>query len=124
MREPGEKEARRHDAEIGVGDLALRAIEDAKRWGRAEVAFYKGLASDRAVDAKGGVVLAIVAIVLGQAAIVVLLVGLVLTLATLVGPGWATLIVVAVTLGVAAIVASSAMARFRHIARPVPKDMS
>lgn len=109
-------------ADIGIGALALRVVDDAKRWAGAEAGFYKGLASDRAGDAGVGIGLAVAILMLVQALLVLLLVGGVLTLAPSIGPGWATLLMAAVALAAIAILAVMARGRLRQVARPIPKD--
>lgn len=108
--------------EPGIAALAMATVEDAKRWGRAEIAYYKALAGERGVDAGVGTGLALGALALAQAALIALLVGLVLTLTPSTGPGVATLIVVAVTLAIAGIVGMVALARFRRAARPIGSE--
>jgi uncharacterized membrane protein len=101
----------------GIASLAMRTVEDAKRWGRAEVAYYKALAGERGADAGVAAGLAFAAWTIGQAALVALLVGLVLTIAPATGAGVATLIVVAVALVIAAILGFVALGRFRRAMR-------
>lgn len=115
MKQPGNEEP-------SVATLVTRTIDDAKRWGRAEVAYYKSLAGERGVDAGVGIGLAVAALALGQAAIVALLVGLILTLAPHLGAGPSTLIVVVVTLVIVALFGMMAVGRFRRAGRPVGKD--
>jgi hypothetical protein len=105
--------------EPGIAALAMQAVEDAKRWTRAEAAYYKALAGERGVDAGVAGGLAVAALSLAQAAIVALLVGLVLTLAPPTGPGVATLIVVATTLAIAGVLAFMALGRVRRATRPI-----
>ncbi|MEZ0496675.1 phage holin family protein [Sphingomonas sp. IW22] len=106
----------------GIAELAMQTVDDAKRWARAETAYYKALAGERGGDAGIGVGLALAAAGLVQAAVVALLVGLVLTLAPAVGPGWATLIVVVATLLIASIIGMVAIGRLRRAARPLGEE--
>lgn len=87
----------------GVGTLVHRAIEDARELAQAEVALVKIKVGERASAWKSAAVFFAAAAVLALAAVIALLVGLIMTIATLVGPGWATLIVVGVTLVIAAV---------------------
>ncbi|WP_197054228.1 phage holin family protein [Sphingomonas sp. 37zxx] len=107
----------------GVATLVARTVEDAKRWSRAEIAYYKALAGDRGKDVGTGMGLGIAAIVLGQAALIAALVGIVLTLSPLIGPGWATLAVVLATLALAGLLAWMAVGKMRRATRPV-SDMT
>ena len=91
--------------EIGLPALVSQLIEDGRDVVRAEVAVYKAKAAERAAAYKGAVVFFAIAGVLALEALGALLVGLIMTLATLVGPGWATLIVVGVVFAVAGVFA-------------------
>jgi hypothetical protein len=107
--------------EPGIAALALDTVEDAKRWGRAELAYYKSLAGERGADAGIGGGIGIAAVVLLQAAITALLVGLILTLSPRLGAGVSTLIVVAVALVIVAVLGAVALGRFRRVARPIER---
>ena len=65
-------------------------------------------------EAKNGLILGIAALVIALSTVTALLVGLILTLATLVGPGFATLIVLVGALAIAGLLGWLA---YRHIAR-------
>lgn len=91
--------------ELPLPALVSRLVDDARDVARAEVAVYKAKASERAQAYKGAVIFFAVAGVLALEALGALLVGLILTLATLVGPGWATLIVVGVVFAIAGVLA-------------------
>lgn len=93
------------DSDAGISTLVHRAVEDARELARAEVALVKARAGERATAYKNAAIFFGAAGVLALAALVALLVGLILALATLVGPGWATLVVVGVTLLIAAVLA-------------------
>jgi hypothetical protein len=104
----------------GISSLIGETIGDGKRWARAEIGYYKAVASERARDAGIGAGLAIGAALLAQAALIAGLVGLVLTLTPVIGAGWATLLVVSVVLVIAGILAALALSRFRRISAPLP----
>lgn len=89
----------------GISELAGRTIADLKTYARAEIALVKGQVAARAAGAKGAAIFLVAALLLAIGAVGALLVGLIMTLATLVGPGWATLIVVGLTLVVAGLLA-------------------
>jgi hypothetical protein len=81
-------------ADEGLGALFGRAVADAKAYARAEFGYWQALAGARLSAARTGLVLAVAALLLALALPTALVIGLILTLATLVGPGWATLIVI------------------------------
>ncbi len=85
----------------GVGATIVQVTEDAKAYAAAQVALYQAMATARWRIAQTGLIFGGVAAVLALAAVITLLVGLVLALATLVGPLLATVIVVGLTLALA-----------------------
>ena len=87
--------------EEGVGELFGRLVDDGKAFARAEIGYYRALAAVKAGQANGGVILIVAAVLIASACITALLVGLILSLATLVGPGLATLIVIVSALALA-----------------------
>ena len=102
------------EQEEGVGELLGRLVEDGKTFARAEVRYYRTLAMGKLAEAKTGVVFELGALVIALSALTALLVGLILTLATLVGPGFATLIVIVVALVLAGLLG---WLGYRHFAR-------
>lgn len=78
----------------GVGALVHRAVEDARELARAEIALVKAKAGERATAYRNAAVYFGAAATLALSAVTALLVGLIFSLATLVGPGGATAIVV------------------------------
>lgn len=100
--------------EPGIAALAMQAVDDAKRWARAEVAYGKALVGERGSDAGIGIGLALVAAGIAQAALAALLVGLVMMLSPQVGTGIATLIVVTAALVVTAILGLLGLSRIRR----------
>ncbi len=82
------------DPDEGVATLVSRLVADAKDYGRAEMAYVQALARERTNDAARGAGLLAAAAAIALAMLTTLLVGLVLSLTPLVGPFWATLIVV------------------------------
>lgn len=85
-----------------VPELVGRLVDDTRGLVSAEVELYKAKASERVSAYKGAAIFFAAAGVLALAALIALLVGLIITLATLIGPGFAT---AAVVLGVFAIAA-------------------
>jgi hypothetical protein len=104
-----------------ISSLIGETIGDGKRWARAEIAYYKAVAGERAGDAGIGAGLAIGAALLTQAALIAGLVGLVLTLTPRFGAGAATLLVVFIVLAIAAILGFLALVRFRRLRAPLSK---
>jgi hypothetical protein len=78
-----------------LSDVVGRVLDDAKSVARAEANLAKARAIYKIRGYKAPAILFGIAAVLALAAAIGLIVGLILTLATLVGPGFATLIVVA-----------------------------
>lgn len=102
-----------HLEEAGIGELIGQLTEDAKDYARAEADYYKALAQVKMAELKGAAIAAALALALALAAAIGLVVGAILTLATLVGPGWATLIVVGISLLVAGLLGLAAARGFR-----------
>ncbi|ONF97187.1 phage holin family protein [Sphingomonas jeddahensis] len=89
--------------EAGIGQLVSQLATDAREAAQAEVALVKARAGFAVTRYKWAVVYFGAAAVLALAALIALLVGLIMALAPLIGPGWATLAVVAGVLAVATI---------------------
>lgn len=77
-----------------VGELFERLVGDARDVGQAELDYWRTFARRKLREARSGLWWGAASISLALAASVALVVGLVLTLSPLVGPGFATLIVV------------------------------
>lgn len=103
-----------------IGDLFGRLVDDAKGFGQAELDYYRILVRERLRAAKTSLWMGAVAMSLALAASVALVVGLVLTLAPLVGPGWATLIVVSVALGLASLMGWLAWQQIKRVMGELP----
>ncbi|WP_242095617.1 MULTISPECIES: phage holin family protein [unclassified Sphingomonas] len=100
-----------------VPDLLSRLIEDAKAAASAELNLRKIRLTDRIAAYKTAMIFFAVAGVLALAALIALLVGAILSLATLIGPGFATLAVVFGVLLIAGVLAMIGKAR---LAPPAP----
>lgn len=87
--------------EESIGELLGRLVEDGKGFARAELSYYRTLGTGKLAEAKAPAIFGAAALVIALSAVTALLVGLILTLATLVGPGLATLIVILATLALA-----------------------
>ena len=93
------------DGGEGISTLVHRAVEDVRELAQAEVALVKAKAGERVTAYKNAAIFFGAAAVLALSAVTALLVGLILSLATLIGAGWATLIVVVGTFVIAGILA-------------------
>ena len=90
-----------HDPrEESIGELVNRLIEDGRSYARAEVDLLKQIARHRAGRARSGLILLAAGAVLLLSSLTALIIGLVLGLATLIGPLGAGLVVAAVLAGV------------------------
>jgi hypothetical protein len=88
-----------------LSELVGRLTSDARDVASAEIALAKAKLGDAASRYKSAALFFGVAAALGFAALIAMLVGLIETLATLIGPGFATLAVTAGTLIVAGVLA-------------------
>lgn len=89
-----------HDPrEESIADLISRLIEDGRNYARAEIDLLKQIARHRAGRARTGLVLVAAGALLGLSALTALVLGLVLGLATLIGPLAAGVVVTAVLAG-------------------------
>lgn len=99
--------------EAGISQLVSQLAGDAREMAQAEVALVKARAAVAVTRYKWATIYFAVAGVLALAGLVALLVGLILSLATLIGPGVATLAVVGVAFIIAGILAMIGSARLR-----------
>lgn len=91
--------------EHGIAALVGRVTADAREVASAEIALAKARVGDTVSRYRNAAIYFAAAAVLALAALPALLVGLILTLATLIGPGWSTLAVIGVVLVIAAVLA-------------------
>jgi hypothetical protein len=91
----------RNPQEESIADLVGRLIDEGREVARTEVNLYKQIALRRTAKAKSGLILVVAAGLVALLAGIGLVVGLIMALATLIGPLAATLAVVLV-MGVAA----------------------
>jgi hypothetical protein len=98
-----------------LGDLLGRLVEDGKGYAQAEIVYYQTLVRSKLRDARAMLWMGAAAIGLLSAALVALTVGLVLTLAQYVGPGWATLIVVVAISAIAGVMARLAWVHVKRV---------
>lgn len=85
----------------GIGTLISRLVEDAKAFAFAEISVYRARLLKMVADYRAAAVLGVVALVLAQAAVIALLVGIILSIAQALGAIWATVITVGGTLLIA-----------------------
>jgi hypothetical protein len=105
-----------------ITSLVSRLIDDGENFVRAEVKLYRARLFSRLDEARNAILLGIGALVLAQAVLVAALVGLLMTLRWLIGPGWATLIVVGGGVLVTAIMAWSAWLLVKKATTITDKD--
>lgn len=91
----------RDATEDSIPHLVSRVVDDAKEVARAEVELVKARAAEKVAGYRAAAILFAVAGLLALGAFGGLIVGLLLILSVALGPGWATLIVVGVLLGLA-----------------------
>ena len=98
-------------------DLFVELIDDGRDWLNAEIAVYRAEARRRLIIAGIGIGLMTLAAALVAGTLVALLVGVVFALGPILGAGWATAIVVAVALLIAAIAAQAGRLQLRKLTR-------
>lgn len=98
-----------------IGTMFARVAQSGKDYARAEMDRQKLRAGIYAAGARDAGILLGIAAVLGLAAVVALLVGLIFTLSDPLGPLGATAVVVIVTLVIAGVLAVMARARLRKM---------
>ena len=98
-------------------DLFVELIGDGRNWVNAEIAVYREEARRRLIIAGIGIGLIMLAAALVAGTLVTLLVSVVFALGPIVGAGWATAIVIAVALLIAAIAAQAGRLQLRKLMR-------
>lgn len=99
----------------GLAVLLGRLIDDAKGLGQAELDYYRALAETKLDEARSSLWMGAAAASLMMAASIALVVGLVLTLSPLMGPGLATLLVVTLSFGGAWLLGTRAWRTIKRI---------
>jgi hypothetical protein len=110
--EPVEEEARQ-----SLPDLFAELADDGRDWLNAEIAVYRAEARRRLIIAGIGLGLMTLAAALVAGTLVALLVGVVFALAPVMGAGWATALVIAVALIIAAIAAQVGRLQLRKLTK-------
>jgi LytS/YehU family sensor histidine kinase len=102
--------------------LVSRLIDNGEEFVRAELKLYRARVFSRIDEARNAIILGVLALSLVQAVMVAALVGLLIVLTRLIGPGGATAIVVAVGLALAALLALLAYRQLRKATEIKDKD--
>jgi hypothetical protein len=108
--------------EDSITSLVSRLIDDGEEFVRAELKLYRARVFSRLDEARNAILLGIGALVLAQSVVVAALVGLLLTMRRLVGPGWATLVVVGGGLLITAMMGWAAWALVKRATEIKDKD--
>ena len=103
------------DHSNSIAALFSRLIDDAERFVRAEIRLYRAEFLSRVGEARVAIILGVIALLLAQSAVVAMVLGLLLILRHPLGEIWATLIVVVVSLGIAALLVRIAVAKVQAI---------
>jgi hypothetical protein len=98
-----------------IGELVSQLVEDGKAYARAEADLVKAIAAAKARAVTTPVVLLVVAVFVAMAALNALCVGIVLSLATLVGPLAATIITFVVIGGIAGALTWLGVSKLRKV---------
>lgn len=106
----------------GFASLAQRLVEDAKAYALAEFAFYRALAADRADDAAAAGLFIGAAVMLANAVLIAVMLGLMMLLAGLIGAGWAVLVVLLGGSVIVAVLLMLGRARLRDALKPVEEE--
>ncbi|KQN28375.1 hypothetical protein ASF00_11040 [Sphingomonas sp. Leaf34] len=102
-----------------LSTIVSRLASETRSLATAEVAVYKAKFGETASAYKSAAMFFAVAGVLALAALIALLVGAILTLATVMGPGWSTAIVVVAVLAFAGILAMIGKSKLQTKSEPV-----
>ena len=110
------------DDDNSIAALFSRLIDDAERFVRAEIRLYRAQFLSRVGEARTAIVLCVVALLLAQSAMIATVLGLLLILRRPLGEVWATILVVVVSLGIAALLVRIAIAKVRRITNIADKS--
>lgn len=97
-----------------LATLVARLIDDGEEFVRAELKLYRARLFSRLDTARNAIILIVIALSLAQAVIVAALVGALILLRPVVGPGWATAIVVLAGLALAGLLAWLAIQQLKR----------
>lgn len=116
-------ETRLFEHERSLASLVGQTVDEARSLVSAEVALYKARFAERLTAYQGAVTFFAIAGVLALCGLIALLVGLILSLATLIGPGLATTAVVVTVFAIAGVLAMIGKRRLAPAApNPKPDD--
>jgi hypothetical protein len=102
------------EEKLGIPQLLGQLANDTSDFARAEIAFLRAAAGERASYAMPGIIMVAVGTALASGAVVALLVGLVIWFAPMIGPGWAILASIGGSLIVATILFRLGTTRLRN----------
>jgi Putative Actinobacterial Holin-X, holin superfamily III len=102
------------EEKLGIPQLLGQLANDTSDFARAEIAFLRATAGERASYAMPGIIMVAVGTALASGAVVALLVGLVIWFAPMIGPGWAILASIGGSLIVATILFRLGTTRLRN----------
>ena len=98
-----------------IAHLFSRLIDDAERFVRAEIRLYRAQFLSRVGEARIAILLGVIALLLAQSAIIAMVLGLLLILRHPLGEVGATIVVVIVSLGIAALLVRIALTKVQKI---------
>lgn len=103
------------DDSNSIAALFSRLIDDAERFVRAEIRLARAQFMSRVGEARTAIILAVVALLLAQSAMIATVLGLLLILRHPLGEVWATILVVLAALAIAALLVHLAIGKVRRI---------
>ena len=103
------------DDHNSIAMLFSRLIDDAESFVRSEIRLYRAEFLSRIGEARAAILLGVIALLLAQSAVIAMVLGLLLILRHPLGEIWATIIVVVVSLGIAALLVRVAIAKVQAI---------
>lgn len=116
------KETAERATRPSLPELFAELVEDGRDWISAEVAVHRAEARRRLIIAGIGLGLLTLSVTLVAGALVALLVGIVISLAPVVGPASATAIVTGATLVIASVVAWAGLTQLSRVTRKKTPD--
>lgn len=105
----------RDDDRNSIAALFSRLIDDAERFVRAEIRLYRAEFLSRVGEARVAIILGVIALLLAQSAVIAMVLGLLLILRHSLGEIGATVLVVVVSLAIAALLVRIAIAKVQAI---------
>lgn len=122
MLDPGRHaEERRKVEDASFGDLLSKLVDDTDHFVRAEIRLVRAQAIHRLALSRNAAIFGLTGLLIVQAAVGALLVGLILSLEPLMGPLLATLVVFVVALAIAGILLAIAVKRAKAASAEEPR---